>query len=88
MTLEWYVAEDGILNFVETEMINSAALICTNCPTQAVWHTRGIVRHGGTKDQANFVQEMALRLAKEYEMKTGEIVPVDQIDFEDEKSHA
>lgn len=88
MTLEWYVAEDGILDFVETEMINSAALICSNCPTQAMWHTRGIVRHGGTKAQARFVQELALKVAERFEVKTGRILGVDEIDFEDERSHA
>lgn len=87
-SLEWYVSEDAILNFVETELVNAAALTCSNCPMQAMWHTRGIVRHGGTIEQARFAQEVALKIAEMYGAKTGEITPVDEIDFDDEGSHA
>lgn len=87
-SLEWYVSEDGVLDFVETELVNAAALTCSNCPMQAMWHTRGIVRHGGSIEQARFVQEVALRIAKMYDAKTGDVMLVDQIDFEDEGSHA
>lgn len=87
-SLEWYVSEDAVLNFVETELVNAAALTCSNCPMQAMWHTRGIVRHGGTIEQAKFAQEIALKIAEMYDAKTGEITPVEQIDFDDEGSHA
>lgn len=88
MTLDWYISEDGIFKPFETCMLTSAATICSNSPVQAMWHTRGIVRQGGTKTQAEFAQQLALRIAELYDVKTGKIVPVDQIDFDDDSSHA
>lgn len=48
-----------------------------------MWHTRGIIRHGGTSEDAWFAQKMALDIAKHYGAKTGDITPVDQIPMED-----
>lgn len=62
-------------------MINIAALICSNSPVQATWHTRGLIRHGGTKEQAKFAQELALAVAEQYELKLEPIIKVDDIDF-------
>ncbi|KAH7146504.1 hypothetical protein EDB81DRAFT_883912 [Dactylonectria macrodidyma] len=81
MIYQWYFSEDTILNPIETQMCNASALICSNCPVQAMWHTRGIVRHSGTKNQAKFAQEIGLAIASLYDCKTGEIVPVDDIDI-------
>lgn len=60
--LAHWASEDSILSFVETELVYAAALTCSNVPQQAAWHTRGIVRQGGTKEQARFVQELSLRV--------------------------
>lgn len=87
MIYEWYISEDAILDNVETQMCNNAALICSNCPVQAMWHARGVVRHGGSKTQAAFAQELGLAVAKLYECKVGNVVDVDKIDFEDETPH-
>lgn len=84
LVYEWYFSEDGILPAIETQMCNAAALICSNCPTQAMWHTRGIIRHGGEVDEAWFTQRMALEIAKYYGAKTGDITPVDQIPMVDQ----
>ncbi|EME42326.1 hypothetical protein DOTSEDRAFT_25943 [Dothistroma septosporum NZE10] len=86
--LSQWASEDSILSFVETELVYAAALICSNAPQQATWHTRGIVRQGGTKEQAGFVQQLSLRIADMYDCKTGNITPVDEIEWEDKKSHA
>lgn len=80
---EWYFSETAILSAVETQLCNTASLICSNCPVQAMWHTRGIIRHGGNVDDARFAQRMALEIAKYYDSRTGVITPVDQIPMED-----
>jgi hypothetical protein len=87
MLYEWYFAEEAILSATETQMCNTAALICSNCPVQAMWHTRGIVRLGGSLENAHFAQGLGLAVAELYGCKTGDIVPVDDIDFEDEAPH-
>lgn len=84
---ELWISEDGILSDIETQMINIAALICSNSPVQAMWHTKGLIRHGGTKEQAKFAQELALAVVKHYDLKIGPVTKVDDIDFEDATPH-
>jgi hypothetical protein len=84
---EFYFSEPTILSPVETQMCNAAALICSNCPVQAMWHTRGVLRLGGTMEQARFAQEVGLRVAEYFGCVTGDIVRVDDIDFDDEVPH-
>ncbi|EXA34313.1 hypothetical protein FOQG_16685 [Fusarium oxysporum f. sp. raphani 54005] len=80
MIYQWYFSEDTILGPVETQMCNAAALTCSKCPVQAMWHTRGIIRHSGTIDEARFAQEIALAVAQIYGCKIDDITPVDKID--------
>lgn len=87
MIYEWYISDDRILSNVETQMCNAAALICSNCPVQAMWHTRGIVRLGGSMEQAKYAVDLGLAVAKLYGSKTGDVVLVDDIDFDDKKPH-
>ncbi|KAF4339902.1 carboxymuconolactone decarboxylase [Fusarium beomiforme] len=84
---EYYIAEDAILNPIETQMCNIAALICCKCPVQAMWHTRGLINHGGSLEEAKFAQELGLAIAKLTNSPTGDITPVDEIDFEHYAPH-
>ncbi|EME81078.1 uncharacterized protein MYCFIDRAFT_176406 [Pseudocercospora fijiensis CIRAD86] len=85
ITLEWFVSEDGIFRPHETCMCTTAAIICSNSPVQAMWNTRGIVRQGGTLYQAKFTQQLALGIAGLYGAMTGKILPVEEIDFDDNR---
>lgn len=76
---EHWISEDSILNPIETQMCNVAAIICSNAPLQALWHTKGLIRHGGSVDQAKFVHDLALAIAKANGCTTGDITPVDSI---------
>ncbi|KAF4431015.1 carboxymuconolactone decarboxylase [Fusarium acutatum] len=51
--------------------------------THALRHTRGIARVGGTMDEARLTQEMVLRVAKNFGARTGDIIAVEDIDFND-----
>ncbi|KAJ5381025.1 uncharacterized protein N7496_003453 [Penicillium cataractarum] len=84
---EYWFSEDAILSNVQTQMCNAAALICSKSPVQAMWHTRAIIRHGGNLDQARMAQDIALRIAYHYNCDTGDIIKVDDIDFEDTRPH-
>jgi hypothetical protein len=84
---EYWFSENAILSNVQTQMCNAAALVCSNSPVQAMWHTRAIIRHGGNMDQARMAQDMALRIAQQYNCNTGNIIKVDDIDFEDTRPH-
>ncbi|KAJ5363871.1 uncharacterized protein N7496_009584 [Penicillium cataractarum] len=84
---ELWLSENTILNAVETQMCTTAALICSGSPQQAMWHTKGIVRHGGSLDTARFAQDIALRIGKEYGCKVDAVAKVDEIDFDDATPH-
>jgi hypothetical protein len=49
---EYWFSEGTILSLRETQICTIAAIMCENSLTQAMWHTRGIVRVGGTMDEA------------------------------------
>lgn len=87
MIYEWHFSEDAVLGPVETQMCNTAALICSNCPVQAMWHTRGLLRHGGSVDQAKLAQGIGLEIATLYDCKTGDIVKVDDISLDVKSPH-
>lgn len=73
LNYEWWLSEDAILSHVETQMCTTALLICNNSPEQALWHVRGLLRHGGSLEEAEFTQQLALAIAKEFGAKTGDI---------------
>ncbi|KAJ9156045.1 hypothetical protein NKR23_g804 [Pleurostoma richardsiae] len=79
---EWYLSEDTILSSTETQMCNAAALICSGNPVQALWHTRGILRHGGGIEQARLSQYIGLEIARLYDCKIGDIVRADDIEVD------
>ncbi|KAF5572850.1 carboxymuconolactone decarboxylase [Fusarium pseudoanthophilum] len=83
---EYWFSEDAILSLRETQICTTAAIMCVNSPTQALWHTRGIVRVGGTIEEARLTQEMVLRIADRFGARTGDIVAVDDIDFDGKPS--
>lgn len=44
-------------------------------------NTKGLLPHGGTKEQAIFVHDLAREIAKAKGCATGDITPVGEIDF-------
>lgn len=87
LNLAWIVAEDTIFSFAETCMLNSATMFCSNNAEQAMWHVRGIVRQGGSKEQAKWTQELALRVAEVCEVRVKRVVGFEEIAWEDVGDH-
>ena len=77
---ELWMSEDAVLSNIETQMCNTALLICNNSPEQALWHLRGLVRQGGTLDQARFAQDLGLAISKQFGARTGTIMMVDEVE--------
>lgn len=73
------MSEDSILSNLETQLCNLALLICNNSPTQALWHLNGLLRHGATKEQAQFAQDLGLAVAKQFDARTGVITKVEEL---------
>lgn len=48
-----------------------------------MWHTRGIVRAGGTIALAQFTQDLALGFAQNFGAVVGTVTLVSDIDWED-----
>ena len=76
---ELWLSEDAILSNVETQMCTTALLICNNTPEQALWHTRGLFRHGGTMEDAKFAQDLGFAIAHRFDVKTGDITLAEDI---------
>ncbi|KPM39813.1 hypothetical protein AK830_g6728 [Neonectria ditissima] len=78
---ELWISEDAILSNVETQMCTTALLICNNSPEQALWHVRGLLRHGATVKQARFAQDVGLAVASHFGAKTGDITMAEDVEF-------
>jgi hypothetical protein len=50
-------------------------------------HTRGIVRHGGSKEDARFAQDLAIEITRWYGCDIGDVTLVDDIGFDDATPH-
>lgn len=81
MLYDWIVSDETILSAIETQMINVMSLICSRSPQQVLWHMKGVVRHGGSKEQARFAQDFGKAIAKLYQCPLDGIVEVEDIDF-------
>ncbi|KAH9204672.1 hypothetical protein DL95DRAFT_495079 [Leptodontidium sp. 2 PMI_412] len=79
MIYEMWLSDDSILSDIETQMCTTACLMCLNAPVQALWHTKGLVRHGGSLDQARLAQGIGLAIAQHFKTETGAIQMVDEI---------
>ncbi len=73
------MSEDAILSNIETQLCNVALLTCNNSPVQAGWHLNGLLRHGATKEEAQFAQDLALAVAQQFNVKTGSITKVEDV---------
>lgn len=85
--LDYVISEDAILDLVDTELCMTAALICSQNPGQAVWHSKGIIRQGGTLDDVRLTHQVALRMAELYGCNVGDLPSVDSIDFDEVSVH-
>ncbi|KIW95798.1 uncharacterized protein Z519_02862 [Cladophialophora bantiana CBS 173.52] len=76
---ELWMSEDAILSNIETQLCNVALLICNNSPTQMLWHLNGLLRHGATREEAQFAQDLALAVARQFNAKTGDITKIEDL---------
>lgn len=60
-------------------MVTTALLICNNSAEQALWHLRGLLRHGATVEEARFAQDLGIAVAREFGAKTGLITMVEDV---------
>ncbi len=76
---EMWMSEDAILSNVETQLCNVALLICNNSPVQAGWHLHGTLRHGATKDEIKFSQQLAFAVARQFGVNVGNVQKVENL---------
>ncbi|EXJ57741.1 uncharacterized protein A1O5_12531 [Cladophialophora psammophila CBS 110553] len=76
---ELWMSEDAILSNIETQLCNVALLICNNSPIQMLWHLNGLLQHGATREEAQFAQDLALAVARQFNAKTGDITKIEDL---------
>ncbi|KAF5016775.1 hypothetical protein F66182_11431, partial [Fusarium sp. NRRL 66182] len=78
---DWWFSEDRILSLVETQIALAGGITLSNAPMQATWHTRGIVRCGGTKELAERSQDLFLEVGRKFNSLIGDVQLVKEMDF-------
>ncbi|SCV48559.1 uncharacterized protein FFB14_10445 [Fusarium fujikuroi] len=74
--------EDRILSLVETQIALAGGITLSNAPMQATWHTRGIVRCGGSRELAERSQNLYLEVGRRFNVLVGDVQLVQEMDFE------
>lgn len=54
----------SIIDRVLTSQIAVAALVCMDSPEQVAWHVKGLLRNGGTREQAAMTVDTARRVCE------------------------
>ncbi|KAK5175293.1 uncharacterized protein LTR77_000431 [Saxophila tyrrhenica] len=91
LVLIWIIADDSLYAPHETCMLNAAAMICSMNGAQSMWHTRVVVRQGGTMAQARLARDLGVavkELYRDVEVPGDRVADFEKIDFEDLVSHA
>lgn len=78
---EWVFSEESILKGVESQMCNAACLLTSAAAQQALWHARGVIGHGGTKEQAKYAYDFGLEVAKWYGIQILDVIPFETINW-------
>ncbi|KAF4435218.1 carboxymuconolactone decarboxylase [Fusarium acutatum] len=78
----WWFSEDRILSLVETQIALAGGITLSNAPMQATWHTRGIVRCGGSREIAERSQNLYLEVGRKFNVLIGDVQLVQEMDFE------
>ncbi|KAF5615585.1 carboxymuconolactone decarboxylase, partial [Fusarium tjaetaba] len=78
----WWFSEDRILSLVETQIALAGGITLSNAPMQATWHTRGIVRCGGSRELAERSQNLYFEVGRKFNVLIGDVQLVQEMDFE------
>ncbi|SPC64761.1 uncharacterized protein UHOD_07132 [Ustilago sp. UG-2017b] len=73
------LSNEQVLDWRETELVVLAALITQNCRVEVLWHMRGALRAGWTREDVESVQKVAMAIAKRLAVRTDKVPGLEEI---------
>lgn len=75
----WNLSYTDILNFPSTELCLVAALILQNLRMEVLWHLRGALRSGISREVVQNVHQVCLRIAKDADIRTNKVPTLEEV---------
>ncbi|EPQ30759.1 uncharacterized protein PFL1_01660 [Pseudozyma flocculosa PF-1] len=75
----WNLAEYRVLDFKSTELVVLAALVAQNTRNEILWHLRGAMRAGWSRETVVSVREACVRMARRLGRRTGNVPRMDEV---------
>lgn len=83
LTLElnygWNLACEKVLDWKQTELVLLAALVGQNCRAEVLWHMRGALRAGWSREEVAGVREVAMAIAGRLGVRTDKVPPLSDV---------
>ncbi|CCF50144.1 hypothetical protein NDA11_002250 [Ustilago hordei] len=73
------LSNEEVIDWRETELVVLAALITQNCRVEVLWHMRGALRAGWTREDVESVQKVAMAIAKRLAVRTDKVPGLEEI---------
>ncbi|SAM85795.1 uncharacterized protein UBRO_07132 [Ustilago bromivora] len=73
------LSNEQVIDWRETELVVLAALITQNCRVEVLWHMRGALRAGWTREDVESVQKVAMAIAKRLAVRTDKVPGLEEI---------
>lgn len=67
------LAQQGVIDWRDTELVVLAALVTQNCRAEVLWHMRGAMRAGWSEQDVQSVRQVAIDIAKRLGMRTDKV---------------
>lgn len=73
------LANEDVIDWKDTELVVLAALVGQNCRAEVLWHMRGAMRAGWSREQVNSVREVAMSIAHRLGVRTDKVPTIEQV---------
>ncbi|GAC95895.1 possible carboxymuconolactone decarboxylase [Pseudozyma hubeiensis SY62] len=70
---------DAVINWKLTELLVLAALVGRNCRAEVLWHMRGALRAGWSRDDVDSVRSTVKELARRLAVRTDKVPTLDEV---------
>ncbi|KAF2104224.1 hypothetical protein NA57DRAFT_70441 [Rhizodiscina lignyota] len=60
----YWQSDVSIIDAITTSQLNIATLMAMDAPPEVVWHMRGLIRNGGTREQLQFATDIAMEICQ------------------------
>ncbi|ETS65365.1 hypothetical protein PaG_00098 [Moesziomyces aphidis] len=73
------LAQQGVVDWRDTELVVLAALVTQNCRAEVLWHMRGAMRAGWSEQDVQSVRKVAIDIATRLGMRTDKVPALEMV---------